>query len=70
MSRPHVRFGILSNNENNEIFNTSDSALGIGTHSSSNNYGSGNAFITASSPCGIINGTNAIGFYKALLWAR
>ncbi len=63
-----VRFGMLSNNETNEIFNTSDSSIGIGAKNTVGNSGSGNAY----NPIGneYFNGANGLGFYKALLWAR
>lgn len=70
----NVRFGMLSNNENNEIFNSSDSAMGIGVVDKNSpgvivgNYGSGNAFFNAGNT-GFL-GINGLGFYKALLWAR
>ncbi|WP_294304313.1 fibrinogen-like YCDxxxxGGGW domain-containing protein [uncultured Chryseobacterium sp.] len=70
-----VRFGMLSNNETNEIFNTSDSAIGIGafdkavqTGNTVGNFGSGNAYYPIGNE--YFNGTNGLGFYKALLWAR
>ncbi|WP_294264858.1 fibrinogen-like YCDxxxxGGGW domain-containing protein [uncultured Chryseobacterium sp.] len=63
-----VRFGMLSNNETNEIFNSSDSSIGIGAKNANGNFGSGNAY----NPIGneYYNGTSGLGFYKALLWAR
>ncbi|WP_294293994.1 fibrinogen-like YCDxxxxGGGW domain-containing protein [uncultured Chryseobacterium sp.] len=70
-----VRFGMLSNNETNEIFNTSDSSIGIGafdkavqTGNTVGNFGSGNAYYPINNE--YYNGINGLGFYKALLWAR
>lgn len=69
--RSAVRFGVLTNNELNEIFNTGDSTLGIGVFNSFNapfpNFGSGNSFINFPP---VFNGVNGLGFYKAVLWAR
>lgn len=67
-----ARFGVISNNENNEIFNSSDSSLGIGIIGPGGGaLASGNSFASVSSPgCGPFIGTNGSGFYKALLWAR
>ncbi|MDR6461646.1 MULTISPECIES: fibrinogen-like YCDxxxxGGGW domain-containing protein [Chryseobacterium] len=70
-----ARFGVLTNNEQSEIFNTADSALGIGVISfnSASNIGSGNAnsMLDTLSFCAIPKvGLNGAGFYKAVLWAR
>lgn len=68
-----VRFGMISNNENNEIFNTSDSCLGIGVFAgfgSAISYGSGNVYNDPGVFCPGFIGTNGRSFYKAILWAR
>ncbi|GEN76356.1 hypothetical protein CHA01nite_20960 [Chryseobacterium hagamense] len=70
-----IRFGVMTNNENNEIFNTSDSGIGIGIaniqQSSAGNISSGNSTcLDCIQSCSIYTGTNGNGFYKAILWAR
>ncbi|MGV2451624.1 UNVERIFIED_CONTAM: fibrinogen-like YCDxxxxGGGW domain-containing protein [Ralstonia mannitolilytica] len=70
-----ARFGVLTNNEQFEIFNSADSALGIGVRSKSStpNLGSGNAntMLDTLSFCAVPKvGLNGAGFFKALLWAR
>lgn len=68
-----IRFGVISNNENNEIFNTPDSGLGIGVlglFGSTVSYGSGNVYNDPGVVCPGFTGTNGKSFYKALLWAR
>jgi hypothetical protein len=65
-----IRFGVVSNNENNEIFNTFDTALGIGIGGTRGTYGSGLVAYAFSVPCSSLIGTNGNGFYKALLWVR
>ncbi|WP_276835267.1 fibrinogen-like YCDxxxxGGGW domain-containing protein [Chryseobacterium cucumeris] len=70
-----VRFGVITNNETNEVFNTANSGLGIGAKSATDspNIGSGNANnnIYYDPGCASSNiGTSGIGFFKAVLWAR
>ncbi|WP_378105163.1 fibrinogen-like YCDxxxxGGGW domain-containing protein [Chryseobacterium sp. sg2396] len=73
----NCRFCVINNNENNELFGSYDSSIGIGINSHLNNniinYGSGNCFTDGYQGqfgCPNVTGANLRGFYKAILWAR